>query len=534
MSKKLVSDFRFGFEFEGFAKLSEYISFDDVEDINDYEHVDSFDELDCNDLCECDYSTFYDKINDYINSCFNAKTGRTHYDGSLKNYESGYQSFEYSSPVFKYRPRNLLKIKNFFQDLSKHYFGINETCGFHTHISFPGMSEEDAIWIIANIASNVDWINEFCYLDNIEFFSKRYANKDFLFKINENIKNKDFKNLVVNINDFKYNVLRIHPQGTLEWRGPRNFLMMPNGIDLYIHKLNKIIHIMNDIMSSNYIDGISKVSFFKKIKELKTPCIENISISPKSKIANRKQIYGLVNSFGKKSQINYNLYNISQRLYNKFINNPALLFDINNKIFLNYFINQLSKEWSSDNKKIIINFINNNLYKFKNIDFSLHERIEIIYSLSACFKLIDIQDFENINEYTLFSILENHIKSFRENINVDEISYILKNTEFSNQSKSILIKLLLTYSYNNFKYIIKLFKQGYFKDITYNHIINTLYSVEKIKDGVNKKDKCINNILLKLQNKHLIKNNNYFEEVPLSIRVTEPFLWNINIIDNNF
>ena len=167
------------------------------------------------------------------------------------------------------------------------------------------------------------------------------------------------------------------------------------------------------------------------------------------------------------------------------------------------------------------------------MDFSLNERIEIIYSLSACFKLIDIQDFENVNEYTLFSILENHIKSFGENINVDEISYILKNAEFSNRSKSILVKLLLTHSYNNFKYIIKLFKQGYFQDVTYNYIINTLYNVEKIKDGVNKKDKCINNILLKLQNKHLIKNNNYFEEVPLSIRVTEPFLWN-GTLENNF
>ena len=71
------------------------------------------------------------------------------------------------------------------------------------------------------------------------------------------------------------------------------------------------------------------------------------------------------------------------------------------------------------------------------MDFSLHERIEIIYSLSACFKLIDIQDFENVNEYTLFSILENHIKTFGKNINIDEISYILKNAEFSNRSKSI-------------------------------------------------------------------------------------------------
>ena len=167
------------------------------------------------------------------------------------------------------------------------------------------------------------------------------------------------------------------------------------------------------------------------------------------------------------------------------------------------------------------------------MDFSLNEKIDIIYSLSACFKLIDIQDFENVSVYTLFSILENHIKTFGENINVDEISYILKNTEFNNQSKSILVKLLLTHSYNNFKYIIKLFKQGYFKNVTYTDIINRLYNIDNIQAEISKKDKCIKNILLRLQNKHLITNSTCFEEVPLSLRVIEPFLWN-GTLENNF
>ena len=95
LMKKLRTDFRFGFEFEGFARLNSYVDYEELS----CEPDDDFDNLPCNCLDGDDYEYFYKNINKFINGKLKVVNGRTHYDGSVKNYLNGYQSFEYSSIV---------------------------------------------------------------------------------------------------------------------------------------------------------------------------------------------------------------------------------------------------------------------------------------------------------------------------------------------------------------------------------------------------------------------------------------------------
>ena len=57
--KKLRTDFRFGFEFEGFARLNSYVNYEEL----NCEPDDNFDNLPCNCLDGDDYEYFYKKIN---------------------------------------------------------------------------------------------------------------------------------------------------------------------------------------------------------------------------------------------------------------------------------------------------------------------------------------------------------------------------------------------------------------------------------------------------------------------------------------
>ena len=181
MAKKLRGEFTFGFEFEGFARLEKYLRGTDA--YNNYDC--DFDDMECNSLDGDDYEEFYSSVNNFINSKLRAVKGRTHYDGSVKNYLDGYQSFEYSSTVYKFNAKNLKMLKEFFNNLPYYEMGVNETCGFHTHISYNGITEKDAIWIVSQIACNPEWSHEVCYFSydentEVNFYNQRYANKDFL------------------------------------------------------------------------------------------------------------------------------------------------------------------------------------------------------------------------------------------------------------------------------------------------------------------------------------------------------------------
>ena len=168
-------------------------------------------------------NNFYANISRFFSREYGFR-GCTHYDGSVKNYKDGYNSFEWSSPVIDFNPSNLIKVKKMLISLPKHDIHINETCGFHTHFSYDGLNDGDAAWILLYIANNpyaLKMFTEFEYcgedelfpLHSVSFYNERYADKDFFNEIKDAFDAKDYNRLRVLLCEEKYRVLRVHPQG---------------------------------------------------------------------------------------------------------------------------------------------------------------------------------------------------------------------------------------------------------------------------------------------------------------------------------
>lgn len=191
-------------------------------------------------------------------------------DGSIRREHPDDITLEMKSEVYQMLPTNMNKV---IQGLSKlNDIGVytNNSCGFHVHLSFPNYSREDAAWIILNIAANEEFKTKILKFNSIQFFDKKFAKADFL-KIIKNIlididelrtKEKDTKEAFNKLNELlnssKYRTFRIHPQGTIEWRGPRDFLNKPNlqeikdFFQLFIDFINFIREILDKNKISNY------------------------------------------------------------------------------------------------------------------------------------------------------------------------------------------------------------------------------------------------------------------------------------------
>jgi len=279
MGTNLKTDFFVGFELEAFAYISDFIDLDnyDFEEnvccnyLNDYNYEP--DEGEYNPLEE-----FYNNIRNFFKREFGL-SGNVHYDGSVKGFKDGYNGFEWSSNPMRVTPHNMNCIKTMLKKLKYDNIHINDTCGFHTHFSNKNITEQDAMWILMVISMNdnfVKEITEFEYLDkndyelfgsvkHVKFSNDRYADKNFLTLLKNAINEKKYLMLAHLLNDEKYRVLRIHPQGTLEWRGPRGFIESDNGVDSYIKKVYNIIDIFQYAIECKTLNGISKKEWMDNI-----------------------------------------------------------------------------------------------------------------------------------------------------------------------------------------------------------------------------------------------------------------------------
>lgn len=181
------------------------------------------------------------------------------HDGSL-----GANGFEWPSHTMKFTPDAIAHCIHFLSNLDKEHIYVDDTCGFHTHISFPNFTLDDVKWIVLNIALKDEYINEFTsmiYNDYKFDFIDYYAKETFFGDIRTAFNEKNFSKLSELLDDEKYRVLRIHPQGTLEWRGPRGFLNEEEDKELikqFFIKLFKVVNIISDILKSNYIGDYDK------------------------------------------------------------------------------------------------------------------------------------------------------------------------------------------------------------------------------------------------------------------------------------
>ena len=324
----LRNSFKFGFELEAFASMGDY-----------YDEEYCYDS--CNYLNECDderLRDFYDNITYFFKRTYNLK-GFTHYDGSVKNFEDGYNGFEWSSPILDFNPTNLLKVKKLLLELNDNNIFINKTCGFHTHFSYDGLNDGDASWIMLYIATNPKAylaFTEFEYrrdlfTENIHFYNERYADKNYLDKIAEYFKSRNYGALIQYLCDDKYRVLRIHPQGTLEWRGPRDFLYSPNGVESYIKRLYEVVDIIIKALNTKEIDGVTRTEFLENLKDIRFSYYDLSNKPELTLVDKRTNRYGIMGWFG-----NYRCKSCSvniEKMVNDIIKNPEL---INDKKFSDY------------------------------------------------------------------------------------------------------------------------------------------------------------------------------------------------------
>jgi len=248
----LMSQFTFGFEFEGFSFSDEdYINYQklvqkyfDSEDfkkdksvvskgynLGDDSSIDPFEERPCR-TCDGEQQI----------TCPDCNGDGTDDDGEECDNCNGsgwvncpdcedVTTHELASPAFKFTPKNIEKAIQFLTEAFA-FTHTNKSCSLHIHIGFPEKLfkiDENRVWVMFCLANDTKKVSEISNFHEFELFDEHYAPIDYLFRINEHMKrlqsNMDLVTLVNYVfTNRKFLAFGQHSQGTLEWRGPRGFL----------------------------------------------------------------------------------------------------------------------------------------------------------------------------------------------------------------------------------------------------------------------------------------------------------------------
>lgn len=442
----------------------------------------------------CDSINYYDR--DILGSKFDEILGcggNMHRDGSLRlNKNNEGFTFEYSSPVISYTPYNINKVVTFLDSLPTYGVSTNRSCGFHTHISFNNISKDDALWFIFYLCASGK-IHEFDKLGRTLLYNRSYASNKFIENIIRNIKDNHISNaLCYLVSNEKYRSFRIHPQGTIEWRGPRTFLNTPSHKKTmtFFKKLDSLIKYFIESVELNSVDVtqngttitytkseiINKInnssyycfSFNGKTKKrtFKEACLNNTSLldklTEKDIEKNREDIisiltslnsYGCGNNFKSKKLFKFilSLIDDTEHGFTK-----ETLMNMLNKLFKKEFINKNISELYS--KSLLSTYISVCL---KNNDDSAIDllikciadnkyRNSVVISLRKTFSSSDVNDEYKICMTTylvkngLLNICDNEQKEFFMNILTtakDKLTYIMRNGY--NYSSERLYKTLI-------------------------------------------------------------------------------------------
>jgi len=207
------------------------------------------------------YNTNRDELANKLDNLLGGK-GVMHSDGSLRA-ASGYLTFEYSSPVIQYTPKNIKMVLNCLDQLPDLHVVINRTCGFHTHISFKGITRGDICWFMASSVAN-DTYKNFLKMGRTCFYKQPYASSQFLDEAKRYLDGGYMTRFAQTIvSNEKYRSMRVHPQGTLEWRGPRTFLNTNTHKKnvMFLKKLHSLILEINNSLDNDDAPMLVKQTF---------------------------------------------------------------------------------------------------------------------------------------------------------------------------------------------------------------------------------------------------------------------------------
>lgn len=318
----LTSEFTFGFELEGIYKGTE-IDFSEPTGDSDEDEEENSRELD----------ELLDLINSKIEDEYKT-TGESHIhvDCSVHPDRREGFPFEYSSAIFPCTPLWFSRVISALRDMMADDFYTNSSCGFHHHIKFKDMTERDMIWMYCNMASDPEFKKTFEKLiisDDEEYnlSSIDFARLDIFEKLKNNLDKKNYNQVLSLLSTEKWRAFRIHPQGTLEWRGPRNFMNTQSidNINKFYMLFNKLIDFIKKYMDSKTLIGnpdISKKDLFDGL----TKAVEETNNKPDSEFLYHSEGYDSGTRLNYKSDQKHRVTeNTYRRLISIFKSNPNLL-----------------------------------------------------------------------------------------------------------------------------------------------------------------------------------------------------------------
>lgn len=217
-------------------------------------------------------------------------------DASIKtDYDK--TAFEWACPPLNLTPETLKRIIKFLAELPGHNITTNRSCGFHVHLKFPQLDDGDRVWLILNLANDTDMRKDIVYFKDYIFIDDEYANDAFLVFLEQILDDAEakheinYKALNQWISTEKYRNIRIHPQGTLEWRGPRDFLDKSNmgEIKEFFLLLWKFVGWMSHTLGKRTLRDFSRDEWLKTITGFEKPSqkekfeelIEKVKKNPK-------------------------------------------------------------------------------------------------------------------------------------------------------------------------------------------------------------------------------------------------------------
>ena len=378
LEKYLASQFKFGFELEAMVE-------DALIDFSDDYHD------------EVDYDSLNEAIKEEISTAFNFSEDEIEikYDGSLEPSNRFDYAFEWATPTMQFTPENLKRSIHGLDYLMKHNFYTNESCGFHVHLSFPNITDQDVIWIISKLSIDKPMFKKITNFEGLNFFNEEYAEKGVFEKIGKLINEEKYSELAQYFSTKKYRMLHIHPQGTLEWRGPRDFLDDYEGIHIvydFFKLLHEFVSWMSKSISDNHINGISKENYFKLVFG------EDVKVND------------YIDNFNKKSRFSKMKNIISDDIEKKYVNRFIKLM-IKNK-----------SDYTPSVEKILKLYIDDMYADFTFATNILKKLIEMddISTIRYFFNLLinennDFGSFFNNNiEYTLFEKIVEYLLQFKE------------------------------------------------------------------------------------------------------------------------
>lgn len=279
LEKKLTTEFTFGFELE--ANANGMYNFDEHNNVTDFieSYMGEGGDFHSDASLEVDEGCieYYDK-NDFYYESENMTL-----DELLDNFQATdieklpiQTPFEYASPVLSFNIENIQKVINMLNEgIKSKIFTTNESCGFHHHLSFKGITGEDAAWIVSQLACDEEarkMFKEFKTVtsegNEINYnFITTWSEEGYLYDLKSAIRIFDFNEIIKLLNTDKYSILNVHKNKTLEWRGPRDFLNTQDRkviVDFY-KKLWKVVNWMTSALDKKDINGMDKNIYLKNL-----------------------------------------------------------------------------------------------------------------------------------------------------------------------------------------------------------------------------------------------------------------------------